>query len=128
MNSAVEQSRMMFLDTGVLVRLLQMHQDYYPVISAVLDNAYEKNSTLLVSNITLFELSCKAYVAGEGVLARQYREFFERSRNVRACEVNGEIDVKAAELKNAAQDGYAGRYVGRNLIRLVGFKACYNKG
>ena len=103
MNSAVEQSRMMFLDTGVLVRLLQMHQDYYPVISAVLDNAYEKNSTLLVSNITLFELSCKAYVAGEGVLARQYREFFERSRNVRACEVNGEIAVKAAELKNAAQ-------------------------
>ena len=93
----------MFLDTGVLVRLLQMHQDYYPVISAVLDNAYEKNSTLLVSNITLFELSCKAYVAGEGVLARQYREFFERSRNVRACEVNGEIAVKAAELKNAAQ-------------------------
>jgi len=63
----------------------------------VLDFAYENNLTLLVSNITLFELSKKAFAAGEGLLSRQYREFFEHSRNVKACEVTGEIAVKAAE-------------------------------
>lgn len=85
------------MDTGTVVRLLQMHPDYYPVVSSVLDFAYENNLTLLVSNVTLFELSKKAFAAGEGLLSRQYREFFERSRNVRACEVTGEIAVKAAE-------------------------------
>lgn len=85
------------MDTGVIVRLLQMHPDYYPVVSSVLDQAYENNVTILVSNVTLFELSRKAYVAGEGVLARQYREFFEHSRNVKSCEVSGEVAVKAAE-------------------------------
>jgi hypothetical protein len=81
-----------------VVRLLQMHPDYYPVVSSVLDFAYENNLTILVSNVTLFELSKKAFAAGEGLLSRQYREFFEHSRNVKACEVTGEIAVKAAEL------------------------------
>ena len=108
MNKAIEQSRMMFLDSGVLVRLLQMHPDYYPVISAVLDSVYEKNATILVSQITLFELSRKAYAAGEGVLARQYREFFEHSRNVKPCDINSEIAVKAAEIMNqSAKNGNA---------------------
>ena len=31
-------------------------------------------------------------------MSRQYREFFEHSRNVKPCEVTGEIAVKAAEL------------------------------
>ena len=103
MNKAIELSRMLYLDSGVLVRLLQMHPDYYPVISSVLDFAYEKNATILVSQITLFELSSRAYAAGEGVLARQYREFFEHSRNVKPCDVDGEIAVKAAELINASR-------------------------
>lgn len=98
MNKLIEQSRVLFLDTTAMVRLLQMHPDYYPVVSSVLDFAYEKNVTLLASSITLYELSQKACVAGEGVLARQYREFFEHSSNVKLCEVNGEIAVKAAEL------------------------------
>lgn len=98
MNKVVEESRILFLDTGAVVRLLQMHPDYYPVVSSVLDMAYENNATLLVSQVTLFELSRKAYTKGEGVLARQYREFFEHSRNVKTCDVNGEIAVKAAEL------------------------------
>ncbi len=102
MNKAVEQSRILFLDTSAVVRLLQMHPDYYPVVSEVLDYAYEKNITLLASSVTLFELSQKACVAGEGVLARQYREFFENSSNVKLCDVNGEIAVKAAELFAAA--------------------------
>ncbi|WP_405341906.1 type II toxin-antitoxin system VapC family toxin [Fibrobacter sp.] len=97
MNKALEKSRVLFLDTGAVVRLLQMHPDYYPVVSSVLDFAYENNLTLLVSNVTLFELSKKAFAAGEGLLSRQYREFFEHSRNVKACEVTGEIAVKAAE-------------------------------
>ena len=106
MNKVLEQSRMMFLDSGVLVRLLQMHPDYYPVISAVLDSAYEKNATILVSQITLFELSRKAYAAGEGVLARQYREFFEHSLNVKSCDINSEIAVTAAEILNqSARNG-----------------------
>lgn len=102
MNKAIEQSRILFLDTSAVVRLLQMHPDYYPVVSEVLDYAYEKNITLLASSVTLFEISQKAYVAGEGVLARQYREFFENSQNVKLCEMNGEIAVKAAELFAAA--------------------------
>lgn len=98
MNKALEQSRMLFLDTGAVVRLLQMHPDFYPVISSVLDYAYERNITVLTSSVTLFEISKQACVAGEGVLARQYREFFENSQNVKLCEMNGEIAVKAAEL------------------------------
>lgn len=98
MNKALEKSRVLFLDTGAVVRLLQMHPDYYPVVSSVLDFAYENNLTILVSNVTLFELSKKAFAAGEGLLSRQYREFFEHSRNVKACDVTGEIAVKAAEL------------------------------
>ncbi len=102
MNKAVEQSRIMFLDTGAIVRMLQMNPDYYPVVSSVLDYAYEKNITVLISTITLYEISRKACLAGEGVLARQYREFFEKSANVRLCEVNAEVSVKAAELFAAA--------------------------
>ena len=97
MNRALEKSRVLFLDTGTIVRLLQMHPDYYPVVSSVLDFAYENNVTLLVSNVTLFEISKKAFALGEGLLSRQYREFFEHSRNVKPCEVTGEIAVKAAE-------------------------------
>lgn len=99
---SIEQSRILFLDSGPLVRLLQMHQDYYPVVSAVLDMVYEKNIQVLVSSVTLFEFSCRAYDAHEGVLARQYREFFEKSANVRLCEVDAEVSVKAAELFAAA--------------------------
>jgi len=102
MNTIIEKSRILFLDTSAIVRLLQMHPDFYPVVSNVLDYAYEKNVTILASSMTLFELSRKACVAGEGVLARQYREFFENSSNVKLCDVNGEIAVKAAELFAAA--------------------------
>lgn len=98
MNRSLEKSRVLFLDTGTIVSLLQMNPDYYPVVSSVLDYAYENNVTLLVSSVTLFEISRRAYAANEGVLARQYREFFEHSRNVKSCEVTGEIAVKAAEL------------------------------
>lgn len=102
MNKLLEQSRILFLDTSAIVRLLQMNPDYYPVVSSVLDYAYEKNVTVLTSTVTLYELSKKACVAGEGVLARQYREFFEHSQNVRLCDVNAEVAVKAAELFAAA--------------------------
>lgn len=98
MNKLIEQSRILFLDTSAVVRLLQMHPDYYPVVSSVLDYAYEKNLTILTSSITLFELSKKAYAAGEGILARQYREFFEHSQNVKLCDVTAEIAIKAAEI------------------------------
>lgn len=102
MNKAVEQSRILFLDTSAIVRLLQMNPDYYPVVSEVLDFAYEKNVTILTSSVTLFELAQKACLAGEGVLARQYREFFENSANVRLCNVGAEVSVKAAEIFAAA--------------------------
>ncbi|WP_407443410.1 type II toxin-antitoxin system VapC family toxin [Fibrobacter sp.] len=98
MNKAIEKSRMLFLDTSAIVRLLQMHPDYYPVVSNILDMAYEKNVQILVSSVTLFEICRRAFDAREGVLARQYREFFENSANVRVCDVNSEVSVKAAEL------------------------------
>ena len=102
MNKAIQQSRILFLDTQPLVRLLQMHPDYYSSVSEVLDLAYEKNLTILVSSVTLFEISKQAFSAHEGVLARQYRDFFENSANVVCCDVNPEISVKAAELFAAA--------------------------
>ena len=98
----IAQSRILFLDSGPLVRLLQMHPDFYPAVSGVLDMVYEKNIQVLVSPVTLFEISRKAFESGEGVLARQYREFFEKSKNVRCCEVDAEVSVKAAELFAAA--------------------------
>ncbi|WP_290743282.1 type II toxin-antitoxin system VapC family toxin [Fibrobacter sp. UBA4309] len=102
MIDSIEKSRVLFLDSGPVVRLLQMHPDFYPAISGVLDMVYEKNVQILVSSVTLFEISRKAFGASEGVLARQYREFFEKSKNVRCCDVNAEISVKAAELFAAA--------------------------
>lgn len=75
-----------------------MHPDFYPIVSGILDMVYEKNIQVLVSSTTLFEISRKAYEAREGVLARQYREFFENSANVRVCDVNSEVSVKAAEI------------------------------
>ena len=94
----IGQSRILFLDSGPLVRLLQMHPDFYPAVSGVLDMVYEKNVLVLISAVTLFEVSRKAFESGEGVLARQYREFFEHSRNVKVCPVDSEVSVKAAEL------------------------------
>ena len=99
---SIEQSRMLFLDSGPLVRLLQMHPDFYPAVSGVLDMVYDKNIQVLVSSVTLFEISRKAFVSGEGVLARQYREFFEHSANVKVCPIDAEVSVKAAELFAAA--------------------------
>ena len=99
----IGQSRVLFLDSGPLVRLLQMHPDFYPAVSGVLDMVYEKNIQVLVSPITLFEIGRHAFENGEGVLARQYREFFEHSKNVKVCPVNAEISVKAAELYDASQ-------------------------
>ena len=94
----IGQSRVLFLDTGPLVRLLQMHPDFYPAVSGVLDMVYEKNIQVLVSSVTLFEISRRAFENGEGVLARQYREFFEHSKNVKVCPVDAEVSLKAAEL------------------------------
>ena len=108
MNKAIQQSRILFLDTQPLVRLLQMHPDYYSSVSEVLDLAYEKNLTILVSSVTLFEISKQAFSAHEGVLARQYRDFFENSANVVCCDVNPEISVKAAELFADAAKSEAG--------------------
>ena len=98
----IAQSRVLFVDSGPLVRLLQMHPDFYPAVSGVLDMVYEKNVQVLVSSVTSFEIAQKAFGANEGVLARQYREFFEKSKNVRCCEVDAEVSVKAAELYAAA--------------------------
>ena len=99
----IAQSRILFLDSGPLVRLLQMHPDFYPAVSGVLDMVYDKNVPVLVSSVSLVEISRKAFVSGEGVLARQYREFFEHSKNVKVCPVDAEISVKAAELYAASQ-------------------------
>ena len=103
MINSIEQSRILFLDSGPLVRLLQMHPDFYPAVSGVLDMVYEKNMQVLVSSVTLFEISQKAFAANEGVLARQYREFFEHSANVKVCPVDAEVSVKAAELYATSQ-------------------------
>lgn len=100
MNKFLERSRVLFLDTGAVIKLLKMDSDYYPVISSVLDYMYDVHATIIVSQITLFEISKRACLKNERVLARQYREFFERSRGVIAHNVDGEIAIKAAEFVN----------------------------
>ena len=98
----IGQSRVLFLDSGPLVRLLQMHPDYYPAVSGVLDMVYEKNVQVLVSPITLFEISGRAFENGEGVLARQYRETIREIDEIQ----NGEDgDDRAAELVRRHHQG-----------------------
>ena len=61
MERTIQQSRILFLDTGPLVRLLQMHPDFYPTVSDILDMVYEQNIQVLVSPVTLFELLVTSY-------------------------------------------------------------------
>ena len=57
----IEKARLLFLDSGPIQKLLQADMDIFPVISKVLDVAYEKNLQMVVSPITLHEISYRAY-------------------------------------------------------------------
>ena len=85
----IGQSRVLFLDSGPLVRLLQMHPDFYPAVSGILDMAYEKNVQVLVSSVTLFEISSRAFENGEGVSRTNHKITEAESLRLATAFVNG---------------------------------------
>ncbi len=87
------------MDSAPLIRLLEYHPDYYPVVSKVLDSVYEKASGLVFSAVTLHLVAYRACEKKNPVLARQYREFFSRSRLVMTREVDFSIAATAAEYR-----------------------------
>lgn len=95
----IENSRILFMDSGPLIRLLEYHPDYYPVLSKVLDTVYEKTSRIVFSPVTLHKISLQAYTQKNSLLARQYREFFSRSRFVMVREIDLEISAAAAQYR-----------------------------
>lgn len=95
----VEKSRILFLDVGVVLKLLQFDGDDYPVISRVLDLVYEKQIQMVVSPITFHEVSTLAYAKNE-LLARQFKEFFTRSSCLVMREIDADVALAAAELRN----------------------------
>ncbi len=95
----VEKSRILFLDVGPITKLLQFDAEDYPVISRVLDLAYEKQIQMVVSPTTFFDVATAAY-SREPLLARQYKEFFTRSANMAMREIDADVAMAAAELRS----------------------------
>lgn len=87
------------MDSAPLIRLLEYHPDYYPIVSKVLDSVYERASKLVFSAVTLHLVAHRAYEKKNPVLARQYQEFFSRSRLVMTREVDFSIAAAAAEYR-----------------------------
>lgn len=96
----IQKSRILFLDVGPIQKLLQADSEIYPVVSAVLDMAYEKHLQMVVSPMTLYEISHVAYKKEASLLVRQYREFFTHSANLVLREIDAEIAQVAAKFKN----------------------------
>lgn len=96
----IEKARLLFLDSSPIQKLLQADMDIFPVISKVLDVAYEKNLQMVVSPITLHEISYRAYEKDASLLVRQYKEFFTRSLGVALREIDAEIAQVAASFRN----------------------------
>lgn len=95
----IENARLLYLDQGPVERLLEFHADYYPVVSAVLDLVYGKNIQMVGSPVTLHSICTRAFSKGNAVLAREYREFFTRSRHLVLRDVDAEIALSAAEFR-----------------------------
>lgn len=95
----VEKSRILFLDTGVILKLLQFDPEDYPVISRVLDLVYEKQIQMVVSPISFHEVSTLAYSKNE-LLARQFKEFFTRSNCLLMREIDADVAIAAAEIRS----------------------------
>ncbi len=94
-----KSTRLLFLDTLPVLRLLEFHPDYYPALSALLDAVHEKNVPMVTSPMTLMEMSLQAFRQNQPALARQYQEFFTRSRLLRVRETDAGIAVEAARLQ-----------------------------
>lgn len=93
-----KSTRLLFLDTLPILRLLEFHPDYYPVLSSLLDKIYEKNIPMIVTPLSLTEISSRAFQQGQAPLARQYYEFFTRSRLLRLHPIDAATALEAARL------------------------------
>ena len=61
----IENARLLYLDQGPVERLLRIHADYYPVVSAVLDPFTERNIQMVASPVTLHSICTRAFSGGE---------------------------------------------------------------
>lgn len=95
----IEKSRILFLDLGPILKLLQFDGEDYPVISRVLDLAYERQIQMVVSPVTFHEVSTLAFAKNE-LLARQFKEFFTRSRSLLMREIDADVAMAAAEIRS----------------------------
>lgn len=96
----IRKSRIIFLDEGPIQKLLQADSEIFPIVSAVLDMAYERHLQMVVSPITLYKISLPAYEKDSSLLVRQYREFFTRSECLSLREIDAEIAQVAANFKS----------------------------
>ena len=94
-----KSTRLLFLDTLPVLRLLEFHPDYYAPLSSLLDNVYERLIQMVTSPITLMEASTQAFRKEQSFLAQQYREFFTRSKHLQVREIDAPIAMEAARLK-----------------------------
>lgn len=94
-----KSTRLLFLDTLPILRLLEFHPDYYPVLSRLLDTVYERRIQMITSPIALMEASTAAFAKNNSALAQQYREFFTRSAQLSLREIDAGIALEAARLR-----------------------------
>lgn len=94
-----KSTRLLFLDTLPVLRLLEFHPEYYPPLSALLDTVYERRIQMITSPVTLMEASTQAFRKDQAFLAQQYREFFTRSKHLQVREIDAPIAMEAARLR-----------------------------
>ncbi len=95
-----EKSAVLYIDSDPIIKLLQFDAVDFPIVSKVLDLAYEKNLQMIVSVMTLHEISFAAYSKGNELLVRQYKEFFTRSKGLILREIDAETAQVAARFRN----------------------------
>ena len=95
-----EKSKLLFLDEGPLKKWLQLDTYDYPVIARVLDLVYEKHLQVIVSPVTLYEISKIAFEKRNSLLVRQYKEFFTHSTGFILRDIDAEIAIESAKFQN----------------------------
>lgn len=93
----IQKASLLFLDESAIRLLLQFDAEGFPVVSRVLDAAYENHIQMIVSPMTLYSVAKLAYSKKNAMLARQYREFFTRSVGLSMREIDPEALLFAAD-------------------------------
>lgn len=94
-----KNTRLVYLDTLPILRLLEFHPDYYPIMSRLLDQIYENRIQMITSTLVLQEVATAAFRKNQEALAQQYHEFFTRSSRLSLRELDTSIAMRAAALR-----------------------------